>query len=93
LQLQFSEPIIYSYISSLNVVNHMFGNIASQQQNIGCPAIINCEDLITLLGEITDDFHDVVSQNGYKTFPKQRFNAKIGVLIGGVSACEAKLKA
>lgn len=91
-EFQFSEAIIYSYIESLNSVNHILGNINSQQQNIGCDVIIECGKLITLLEEIDGDLHNVATQKSFTSFPKQHFNSKIGELITSISDCEAKLK-
>lgn len=91
-QFQFSDMIIYGYIDTLNSVNHIFGNIYSQQQIINCGVIIECGDLITLLKEVVSELHNVINQKKYTTFPKQRFNLRIGDLIEVIANCEMKLK-
>lgn len=42
---------------------------------------------------VISDLHEVISKQGYLTFPKQRINAKIEEVIEKIQACEAKLKA
>lgn len=76
---------IYDFVNTLN-------NLEANQSSLNCDPIINCNNCVSLMSKLQNDFYNIVTKNAYHKLKKQSINAQFTTIIKSLSECETNLK-
>lgn len=86
-----NEVTLRTFLSKIDVVLDEFHKIEMQQIVIQCGVIVDCEKCLSLLGRLSADFRDVIDDNAYQSFPKNRCIGLVKDLKKEGDKCEAEM--